>query len=93
MIKSFRHKGVELFFTTGSTAGIQAKHAAKLNLQLTALNAAIRPQDLNAPGWDLHQLKGGALHQHWAISVSGQWRLTFSFQGEDAELVDYQNYH
>ncbi|EAN0333821.1 type II toxin-antitoxin system RelE/ParE family toxin [Salmonella enterica] len=93
MIKSFRHKGLEHFFRTGSTAGIQARHAVKLRIQLTALNMARRPDDMSAPGWKLHPLKGADLKGHWAISVNGNWRLTFRFEGEDAILVDCQDYH
>ena len=92
MIKSFRHKGLRKFFETGSTAGIQAKHAPKLQMQLTALDSAKRPEDMSAPSWRLHLLKGD-LQGHWAITVNGNWRLTFSFDGEDAVLVDYQDYH
>ena len=92
MIKSFKHKGLERFFTTGSTAGIQAKHANKLRIQLTALNHAVKPEDMNAPSWKLHLLKGN-LEDHWAITVNGNWRLTFKFDGSHAELVNYQDYH
>jgi proteic killer suppression protein len=92
MIKSFKHKGLERFFTTGSTAGIQAKHANKLRIQLTALNHAVKPEDMNAPSWKLHPLKGN-LEDHWAITVNGNWRLTFKFDGSHAELVNYQDYH
>jgi proteic killer suppression protein len=92
VIKSFRHRGIERFFLTGSKAGIQAKHVNKLRLQLFALDNAKRPADMNAPGWKLHPLSG-PLKGHWAISVSGNWRLTFGFEGEDAILVDYQDYH
>ena len=92
MIKSFRHAGIEKFFFTGSKAGIQPKHASKLNLQLTTLNVAKGPADMGAPGWKLHSLAGD-LKGHWAVSVSGNWRLTFRFEGEDAILVDYQDYH
>ena len=92
MIKSFSHRGLERFFRTGSKAGIQAKHASKLRLQLFALDNARHPTDLNAPGWQLHRLTG-TLKDQWAISVSGNWRLTFKFEGEDAILVDYQDYH
>lgn len=92
MIKSFRHKGLRKFFETGSTAGIQAKHAPKLQVQLTALDSAKRPEDMSAPSWKLHSLKGD-LAGHWAITVNGNWRLTFAFEGEDAILVDYQDYH
>lgn len=92
VIKSFRHAGVERFFKTGSKAGIQPKHAGKIGLQLFALNRAKSAQDMNAPGRDLPSLHGD-LRGHWAIKVSGNWRLTFTFQGEDAILVDYQDYH
>lgn len=98
MIKGFRHKGIAVYFETGAKAGIQAKHAEKLRVQLTALNAATQPEDMNAPGWKLHKLsgtnpKGQPIQDHWAISVGGNWRLTFYFEGKDAILVDYQNYH
>lgn len=92
MIKSFRHRGLERFFRAGSKAGIQPKHAARLCLQLFALDNAKRPGDMNAPAWRLHPLAGELKHQ-WAVWVSGNWRLTFSFEGENATLVDYQNYH
>jgi proteic killer suppression protein len=92
MIKNFRHRGIEKFFKTGSKAGIQPKHAQKLSIQLFALDNAIRPEDMNAPGWRLHQLHGD-LAGHWSIDVSGNWRLTFTFEGTDAILVDYQDYH
>ena len=92
MIKTFRHKGIEKFFITGSKAGIQPKHARKLEEQLSALNYAVRPEDMNLPGWDWHPLKSD-LAGHWTVSVNGNWRLTFSFKGSDAILVDYQDYH
>ena len=92
VIKSFRHRGIERFFKKGTKAGIQAKHAEKLRVQLFALDNARRPQDMNAPGWRLHPLKGD-LAGFWSVDVSGNWRLTFAFQGEDAILVDYQDYH
>jgi len=92
MIRSYRHKGLQLFAETGSKAGIQPEHAKRLRNLLTALDAASGPGDLNAPGYRLHQLRG-ALQGHWAVRVSGNWRLTFVFEGEDAILVDYQDYH
>jgi proteic killer suppression protein len=92
VIKSFRHAGLEKFFKTGSKAGIQPKHTEKLSIQLFALNRAKSASDMKAPGWDLHPLHGN-LRNHWSIKVSGNWRLTFTFEGEDAILVDYQDYH
>ena len=92
MIRSYRHKGLQLFAETGSKAGIQPAHARKLRILLTALDAAVTPADMNAPSYDLHSLRGH-LEGQWAVSVSGNWRLTFAFSGEDAILVDYQDYH
>jgi proteic killer suppression protein len=92
MIKSFRHKGVERFFLKGIKSGIRSAHAPKLARQLQRLDVAQQPQDMNIPGWKLHALKG-AQKGHWSIWVSGNWRLTFCFDGKDAVLVDYQDYH
>ena len=92
MIRSFRHAGLEAFFSTGSKAGIQPKHAKRLRLQLGQLNRASGPNDMAAPPWRLHPLKGD-LAGHWAVWVDENWRLTFAFEGKDAVLVDYQDYH
>ncbi len=92
MIRSFRHKGLARFFLEGSKAGIQAAHAPRLRLQLGRLDGAVGPADMDMPGWRLHPLKG-SLKGLWAVSVSGNWRLTFAFDGKDAVLVDYQDYH
>ncbi|CAB5721023.1 Plasmid maintenance system killer protein [Delftia tsuruhatensis] len=92
MIKSFRHKGLQQYFETGSKAGIQPAHAVRLRLQLAALNQATKPEDMAAPAWALHALKG-SLQGHWAISVNGNWRMVFMFEGTDAVLVDYLDYH
>lgn len=92
MIKSFRHKGLERFFREGTKAGIQAAHAKRLRLQLLALDQAVRPEDLSAPAWGLHPLKGD-LKGHWSVTVNGNWRMVFTFEGTDAVLVDYRDYH
>jgi proteic killer suppression protein len=98
MIKGFRHKGLERFFLTGSKKGIVASHAEKLRVRLTALDAAIGPDDLHAPSWKLHQLSGKNpkrqdVDGHWSIWVTGNWRITFFFEGTDVILVDYLDYH
>lgn len=92
MIKHFKHKGLRQFFETGSRSGIRPDHAAKLARQLRQLNDAARVQDMNMPGWSLHSLSGD-LAEHWSVTVNGNWRMTFRFEGEDAILVDYQDYH
>lgn len=92
MIKSFQHKGLQLFFETGSKAGIQASHANRLARQLARLNEAESWGDMNLPGWRLHSLEG-RLVGHYSVFVNGNWRLTFRFEGKDAILVNYQDYH
>lgn len=92
MIISFKHKGLKLFFETGSTAGIQAKHKNKLSLLLGTLDSAETAQAMDVPGWDFHLLKGD-LAGHWSVKVNGNWRVTFKFENGHAEIVDYQDYH
>ena len=92
MIKSFRHAGLQKFFESGSKAGIQPAHERKLRLQLETLNDAETPAGMNIPGWSLHPLQRN-LAGHWSVKVNGNWRITFFFEGPDAILVDYLDYH
>ena len=92
MIKTFRHSGIEKFFTTGSKTEIQPSHAVKLSVQLFQLSRARAAIDMDAPGWGLHSLRSD-LKGHWAVKVNGNWRLTFTFEGDNAILVDYLDYH
>lgn len=92
MIVSFKHKGLEQFFSTGKTAGIQAKHAKKLRLQLTALDAATHIDAMAFPLWNLHPLQGDKAG-YWSIKVNANWRLIFRFENGNAYIVDYLDYH
>ena len=92
MIGTFRHKGLKGFFETGSKAGIQPHHAPRLRRQLTRLDLAKTPADMRLPGWRLHPLEG-RLAGHYSVTVNGNWRMTFTFEDEDAVLVDYRDYH
>jgi len=92
VIKSFRHKGLRRFHETGSTTGIQSAHAKKIRLELAALETAATVDDMNIPGFRLHPLKGDRKGR-WAISVSGNWRITFEFREGNAYSLDYEDYH
>jgi len=92
MILCFKHKGLEHCFKTGRKSDIQAKHAKRLQLILGRLNASAAPEDMNLPGLYLHQLSG-ARSDIWSVRVSGNWRITFHFNGEHAEVVNYEDYH
>lgn len=93
MIKTFRHKGLKAYFESGSKAGIQAVHEERLRRMLNRLNQTTDSQGMNLPGWHLHPLKGRELKGHFSVWVNGNWRMTFTFEGMDAVLVDYQDYH
>lgn len=92
MIKSFRHKGLELFFKTGKTSGIQANHSKKLRMQLIALETACLIEDMDIPGYRLHSLKGTKKNR-WSITVNANWRLTFEFIDGDVHILNYEDYH
>ena len=92
MIKSFRHKGLRRLFETGNVSGIQASHAKRLRLQLSALDTAKAVEDMDIPGFRLHPLKG-EMKKRWAITVNGNWRITFEFEDGNAFVLDYEDYH
>jgi proteic killer suppression protein len=92
MIRSFKHKGLEKFYTTGSLKGIQAIHANKLANILMILNRMETLQDINKPQFKLHELKGD-LKGLWSVTVQSNWRITFKFENKDVYIVDYQDYH
>lgn len=92
MIRSFKHKGLAEFFRSGSTAGIQSTHANRLRLILGRLHAATTPRDMDLPGLRLHELVGNRAGT-WSVNVNANWRVTFIFVGEDAEIVHYEDYH
>ncbi|MBI5815699.1 MAG: type II toxin-antitoxin system RelE/ParE family toxin [Nitrospinae bacterium] len=92
MIRNFRHKGLEKYFTAGSKAGIAVAHEKRLRLILFRLNGAKEPKDMNLPGLDLHRLHG-IMEGFWALSVTGNWRIIFRFDGNDVRDVNYLDYH
>ena len=92
MIKGFKHKGLEKFFTTGSKSGIQSKYANKIRIILGRLNVAICPKDVDLPGLRLHELTGNRQGTS-AVKVDGNWRITFIFEGDDINIVDCEDYH
>jgi proteic killer suppression protein len=83
VIKSFKHKGLRRFYETGNKSGIQAKPAARLRLQLAALDTARVTDDMDK----------GRARNRWSIWVSGNWRLTFEFRDGNAYVLDYEDYH
>ena len=92
MIASFKHRELKRFYESGTTRGIQAAQAARIRLILGRLDASVNPQDMNLPGLHLHELSGKRKGT-WSVRVSGNWRITFRFDGPDACDVDLEDYH
>ena len=89
MIRSFRHKSLAELFETARGRKLQPKHLRRLNLILTALNAATHAGQMNMPGMRFHSLQGGR-HSVW---VDENYRVTFRFESGHAYEVDYEDYH
>ncbi len=92
MIKNFKHKGLKKLFEDDDRSGINPKHAEKLLDILDRLDASTSVQDMNYPGSRLHELQGDRKGE-WSVTVSGNWRVTFTFQDGDAYDVKYEDYH
>lgn len=91
-VQSFRHKGLRRFYVSGSLAGIQARHAKRLRMQLAALESAQLIEDMDIAGFRLHPLES-ADRGRWSIWVNGNWRLTFESGGGQAYVLDYEDCH
>jgi proteic killer suppression protein len=92
VIRSFRHRGLKALYD-GRTAGrVATQHVSRLRDILAILDRSRTAQDLDLPGFRLHALKG-ILKGHHAVSVSGNWRVTFRFEDGHAVDVDYVDYH
>lgn len=92
MIRSFGHRGLKALYDGRTAKRVAPEHLEKLRDILALLDRSRRPDDMNIPGFRLHPLKGG-LAGHWAVWVSGNWRVTFRFEDGDAVDVDYVDYH
>jgi proteic killer suppression protein len=92
MIKSFKHKGLEKLFLTGSISGINPDHVKRLKLILAVIHRAKVISDINFIGSNLHELKGER-QGIWSVTVRANWRITFRFEGGDAYILNYEDYH
>lgn len=92
VIKKFKRKGLKKLFEDDDRSGVQASHADKLLDILDRLDASSDVEDMRYPGSGLHQLQGDRKGE-WLITVSKNWRLTFTFEDGDAYNVNYEDYH
>ena len=92
MIASFRHRGLKALYDGKTVRRVAPAHVERLRDILAALDLSRRPEGMNLPGFRLHELKG-TRKGHYAVSVSGNWRVTFRFEDGAAVEVDYVDYH
>jgi proteic killer suppression protein len=92
VILSFRHKGLRLIFEKGDRRRVSPEHVDKIERILARLEEATEAANLDIPGFRLHPLKGD-LAGYWAVSVSGNWRIVFRFEGSNVRDVDLIDYH
>jgi toxin HigB-1 len=91
MIGGFRHKRLEEIHLTGKTRRIGADRIRKCVRVLQLLEAAAQPADVNIAGFRFHELQGNP--KRWSVRVTGNYRITFGWSGENALDVDFEDYH
>ena len=91
MIGGFRHKGLEEIYRSGKTRRIGADHIRKCIRILQLLEVAGKPKDMNIAGFRFHHLQGNP--KRWSVRVTGNYRITFGWSGENALDVDFEDYH
>ena len=92
MIGSFKHKGLKRLYEKDDSSKLSAELLPKINRIVSLLDMATEPEDLDLPGFRLHALKGDR-KGYFAVSVNGNWRITFRFVGGTAEDIDLVDYH
>ena len=92
VIRSFRSKGLERFAAKGDPSRLSVPNVGRVRRILSALDAAALPQQMNLPGWRFHALQGQAKGRY-AVDASGNWRITFGWEDQDAVEVDLEDYH
>ena len=92
-IQSFRHRGLQALYETGSKRGVPPAFTSKIRRMLTAIDVARTVSEVELyPGWKLHPLDGDYAG-FWGITVTGNWRLVFEFEHGEASNLDYTDYH
>ena len=92
MIESFKHKGLERFFTAGDKRAIPVQSAARIDRMLDRLDASTKAEDMDLPGYKFHSLKGDRAGEY-AVTVTGNTRITYRFDGQNAVAVNLEDYH
>ncbi len=91
MIKRFQHRGLRRLYEDDDRRGINAEHVEKVRRILAHLKRSSRPEDMDIPGFGLHQLKWDRAG-FWSVTVRANWRIIFRFEDgdvTDVDLIDY----
>ena len=92
MIRSFKHKGLEELYKTGQTSRIDSKMKKRILRRLDVLEVILSPKDMDLPGFNFHALRGHA-PKRYSVHINGPWCVTFEWNAENAENVNYEQYH
>lgn len=92
MIRSFRSKALKRFAERGDGSKLSVPNVRRVETILGRLEGAVTPEDLNLPGFRFHGLKGRDKGRY-AVDASGNWRITFAWDGRSAVDVDLEDYH
>jgi len=92
VIKSFKSKALKLYWTKGDASKLPSEQVGRISRALSFLDVAIAPEEMDRPGYRFHELKGDRAGTY-SVTVSANWRLTFRFEGEDAIVLDHEDYH
>lgn len=92
MIKTIRHRGLKRLYERGDPSGVRSDQVKRIADVLAHLDQALKPAELDLPGYRLHRLKG-ELKGMWSVTISGNWRIIFRFADGEAWDVDLVDYH
>ena len=92
MIRTFKSKALAELWEKGRTAKVDARMYQRIFARLDRLDVALRPEEMNLPGFDFHPLRGFK-PTRYSVHVNGPWCITFEFEDGDAFRVDFEQYH
>lgn len=87
-----KHRGLLRLYEADDRRYLNPDHVGKIQRILAFLETARQPTDMRRPGFGLHRLHGNR-DDVWSVSVSGNWRVTFRFEAQEAVDVDLEDYH
>ena len=92
MIASFRSRALKRFWERNDARRLPPQDVTRIRRIPWSLDQATEPQDLDIPGYHFHRLTGN-LQGRYAVTVRGNWRITFAWDGGNAIEVNFEDYH